>query len=58
MPQIFTQETKEDLKRFVESIKRKEIKARYKDELQKARLSILEQDINQLLKNERCKVVM
>lgn len=51
-------ETKEDLKRFVESIKRKEIKARYKDELQKARLSILEQDINQLLKNERCKVVM
>ena len=51
-------ETKEDLKRFLEAMKRKELKAQYREELRKARLSIMQEDINTLLKNERCKVVM
>lgn len=51
-------ETKEDIKRFLESIKRREIKASYKKELQNARISLLVEDENTLLKGERCKVKM
>ncbi len=51
-------ETKEDIKRFLESIKRREIKASYKKELQNARISLLVEDENTLLKGERCQVKM
>ena len=47
-------ETKEDVKRFLESIKRKELKATYKKEMQKARISLMVDAENELLKNERC----
>jgi uncharacterized protein (TIGR00369 family) len=47
-------ETKEDVKRFLEAIKRRELKATYKKELQNARLSLLVEPENSLLKNERC----
>jgi uncharacterized protein (TIGR00369 family) len=47
-------ETKEDVKRFLEAIKRRELKASYKKELQKARLSLLEDSENLALKGERC----
>jgi uncharacterized protein (TIGR00369 family) len=51
-------ETKEEIKRFLEAIKRKELKASYKKELQNARISLLEDSGNSLLKNERCIVKM
>lgn len=47
-------ETKEDVKRFLEAIKRKELKASYKKELQKARISLLEDTESTALKSERC----
>ena len=47
-------ESKEDVKRFLESIKRKELKASYKTEMQKARISLMVDAENELLKNERC----
>ena len=47
-------ETKEEVKRFLEAIKRKELRASYKTELQKARIALLEDSENALLKNERC----
>lgn len=49
-------ETKEEVKRFLEAIKRKELKASYKSELQKARIALLEDGENSILKNERCVV--
>ncbi len=47
-------ETKEEVKRFLEAIKRKELKASYKKELQNVRLSLLIDPENKLLENERC----
>lgn len=47
-------ENKEEVKRFLEAIKRKELKATYKKELQNARISLLIDEENKLLKNERC----
>jgi hypothetical protein len=51
-------ETKEDVKRFLEAIKRKELKASYKKELQSARINLLVEPENELLKNERCQLKM
>lgn len=47
-------ETKEEVKRYLEAIKRRELKASYKKELQNARLSLLVEPESDLLKNERC----
>lgn len=47
-------ETKEDVKRFLEAIKRKELKGSYKKELQNARLALLVDPESKLLENERC----
>lgn len=47
-------QTKEDVKRFLEAIKRKELKSTYRKELQNARLTLLVEPENNLLKNERC----
>ncbi len=47
-------ETKEDVKRFLEVIKRKELKASSHLALQPARLSLLVEPENTLLENERC----
>lgn len=49
-------ETKEEVKRFLEAIKRRELKASYKKELQHARLSLLVEPEQTLLANERCKL--
>ena len=49
-------ETKEEVKRFLEAIKRRELKASYKKELQTARLSLLVDPEHTLLENERCKL--
>ncbi|MEO6301852.1 MAG: acyl-CoA thioesterase [Bacteroidia bacterium] len=47
-------ETKEDVKRFLEAIKRKELRANYKKEMQEVRLSLLVEPENKLLEKERC----
>jgi uncharacterized protein (TIGR00369 family) len=49
-------ETKEQVKHFLESMKRKELKAIYKKELQTARLSLLEDEELSVLKGERCEL--
>jgi uncharacterized protein (TIGR00369 family) len=49
-------ETKEEIKRFLESIKRKELKSTYKKELQNARLALLIEPENNLLSTERCQI--
>lgn len=49
-------ETKEDVKRFLETIKRKELKTTYKKEMQSARISLLVEAENELLKDERCQL--
>jgi uncharacterized protein (TIGR00369 family) len=49
-------ETKEDVKRFLEAIKRKELKGTYKKELQNARLALLVDPENNLLEKERCQL--
>ncbi len=49
-------ETKEDVKRFLEAIKRKELKGTYKKELQNARLALLVDPENKLLEKERCQL--
>lgn len=51
-------ETKEEIKRFLEAIKRRELKATYKKELQNARLALLVDPENTILKNERCQLKM
>lgn len=51
-------ESKEDIKRFLEAIKRKELKASYKTELQKARIALMVDTENNLLSKERCKIVL
>ncbi len=50
-------ETKEEIKRFLEAIKRKELKSTYKQELRNARLALLVEPENNLLANERCKII-
>jgi uncharacterized protein (TIGR00369 family) len=47
-------ESKEEVKRFLEAIKRKELRASYKKELQNARLALLEDGENKILERERC----
>lgn len=47
-------ESKEEVKRFLEAIKRRELKASYKTELQNARISLMVDSENKLLKGERC----
>lgn len=49
-------ETKEEIKRFLEAVKRKDLKSTYKTELQNARLALLIDPENTLLANERCKL--
>jgi uncharacterized protein (TIGR00369 family) len=49
-------ETKEDVKRFLEAIKRKDLRATYKKELQNARLSLLVDEESNMLKGERCEL--
>jgi uncharacterized protein (TIGR00369 family) len=49
-------ETKEEVKRFLESMKRKELKATYRKELQNARLSLLAGGEEAMLKGERCRL--
>lgn len=51
-------ETKEELKRCLEAIKRKELHHSYKKELQSARLALLTEPENELLRNERVIVRM
>lgn len=51
-------ETKEDIKRFLEAIKRRDLKASYKKELQNARLSLLVEPESTFLKGERCRLKM
>jgi uncharacterized protein (TIGR00369 family) len=53
-----TLHTKEEVKRFLEAIKRRDLKATYKKELQNARLSLLVDEENSLLKGERCELKM
>lgn len=47
-------ESKEEVKRFLEAIKRRELKSSFKSELQQARLALLEDGETRLLKGERC----
>jgi uncharacterized protein (TIGR00369 family) len=47
-------ETKEEVKRFLEAIKRKELRTSYKKELQNARIALLENSEDALLEKERC----
>lgn len=49
-------ESKEEVKRFLEAIKRRELKASYRTELQQARLSLLVEPENTLLQKERCQL--
>ena len=49
-------ESREHVKRFLEAIKRKELKATTKSEMQKARNSFLLDEENTLLSKERCKM--
>ena len=49
-------ESKEELKRFLEAIKRRELKSQFKKELQNARLALLEDHEYAMLKSERCVV--
>jgi uncharacterized protein (TIGR00369 family) len=49
-------DTKEEARRFVEAMKRKELHAPYKEELRKVRL-MLEEEVNHgILENERCRL--
>jgi len=47
-------ENREDINKFLEAIKRKELKSSYKEEMRSARASLLEHNEVSLLKNERC----
>ena len=47
-------ETKEEVKRFLEAIKRRELKATYKSELQKARIALMGEEGHAILQKERC----
>jgi acyl-CoA hydrolase len=47
-------ETEEEVRRFMEAMKRKELKAQYKDEFDNEKSFIKAQQNHQLLDNERC----
>lgn len=47
-------ENKEEVKRFLESMKRRELRTTYKTELQNARLTLLTAPESELLEKERC----
>ncbi|MBL7913254.1 MAG: acyl-CoA thioesterase [Bacteroidia bacterium] len=47
-------ESKEEIKRFLEAIKRKELRTTYKKAMQDVRLSLLVDPENKMLENERC----
>jgi uncharacterized protein (TIGR00369 family) len=47
-------ENKEEVKRFLEAMKRRELRMTYKTELQNARLTLLTAPESVLLENERC----
>ena len=49
-------ESKEEIKRFLEAMQRRKLKASYKKELQNARLALLHESEDNLLSGERCKV--
>lgn len=49
-------ESKEEVKRFLEAIKRRELKASYKKDMQDARLALLIDGENELFKKERCMI--
>jgi acyl-CoA hydrolase len=49
-------ETREELKRFLEAIKRRELKSQYKRELQNARVALLEDHEQELLEGERVRL--
>jgi uncharacterized protein (TIGR00369 family) len=51
-------ESKEEVKRFLEAMKRKELRESYKKELQNARLAMFTEPENKLLENERCVLKM
>lgn len=47
-------ESKEEIKRFLEAIKRKELRINYKKAMQDVRVSLLVDPENKMLENERC----
>jgi acyl-CoA hydrolase len=47
-------ETKEEVKRFLEAIKRKELRVSYKKAMQDVRISLLVEPEDKMLENERC----
>jgi uncharacterized protein (TIGR00369 family) len=47
-------ESRDEVKRFLEAIKRRELKATYKKEMQNARIALLEDTDNAMLADERC----
>ncbi|MDP1799900.1 MAG: acyl-CoA thioesterase [Bacteroidota bacterium] len=47
-------ETKEEVKRFLEAIKRKELRTSYKKAMQDVRISLLVEPEDKMLENERC----
>jgi len=47
-------ETKDEIKRFLEAIKRKELRTTYKKAMQEVRVSLLVDPENKMLENERC----
>jgi uncharacterized protein (TIGR00369 family) len=47
-------ESKEEVKRFLEAIKRRELRATYKKELQNARIALMVDSGESMLKGERC----
>lgn len=47
-------ESKEEIKRFLEAIKRKELRTTYKKAMQEVRVSLLVDPENKMLENERC----
>lgn len=49
-------ENKEELRRFMVAIKRKELKGTYKDELDLVKTNLLDNNDLSILKNERCQV--
>lgn len=51
-------ETNEQVRRFMEAIKRKELKSQYKDEFDNEKSSLKALEYHELLKNERCIVTL
>jgi len=51
-----TLETPDDVRRFLEAIKRKELKNQYRQEFRQAKTNLLPEEELHLLKNERCRL--